>query len=194
MNLINMVLKILVKNFQKKRKRRGITKNKTTKTGHQNHINPGPGTITYTPSQNNTLIEALLKKDDKVLPLIAKLIKGLNRPQVTTEETLNNAQIVKYLNEGDYDKLIRFYPQVEGSLNKLKRITYDTNERYEETKQNLENLDLFKRDLENQLIDSQEELNRLYNQRKINEFQLNNYNKKIAKYKEELTANELQVF
>ena len=46
MNLINMILKLLVKNFQKKRKIRGTTKNKTTKTGHQNHINPGPGTIT----------------------------------------------------------------------------------------------------------------------------------------------------
>ena len=76
------------------------------------------------------------------------------------------------MNEGDYDKLIRFYPQVEGPLNKLKQITYDTNERYEETKHNLENLDLFKQQLENQLVDSQEELDYLYNQRKINEFQL----------------------
>ena len=192
MNLINTLLKILVKNLQKKRKRRGTTKNKNIKIGHQSHINPGPGTITYTPSQNNTLIEALLKKDDKVLPLIAKLIKGLNRPQapqLTPEETLNNAQIVKYLNEGDYDKLIRFYPQVEEPLNKLKLITYDTNERYEETKQNLEELDRFKQQLENQLIDSQEELNRLYNQRKINELQLDNYNRKIAKYKEKLAVS-----
>ena len=73
-------------------KSRKTKKTKTTKTGRQNHINPGPGTITFTPTQNNTLIEALLKKDDKVLPLIAKLIKGLNRPQtpqITTEETLN---------------------------------------------------------------------------------------------------------
>ena len=106
--LVKNIIRILIKNNDKKKKRKRTNTRRQTKVKHQNHINPGPGTITFTPSSNNnTLIEAILKKDDKLIPLITKLVANINN-NPTIEENLTNRQIVQYLNNGEYNKLKNF--------------------------------------------------------------------------------------
>ena len=115
--LVKNIIRILIKNNDKKKKRKRTNTRRQTKVKHQNRINPGPGIITFTPS-SNTLIEAILKKDDKSIPLITKLVANINN-NPTIEENLTNRQIVQYLNNGEYNKLKHFYPQIEQDLNQL---------------------------------------------------------------------------
>ena len=46
----------------------------------------------------------------------------------TIDESLTNRQIVQYLNNGEYNKLKHFNPQIEQDLNQLEaEILYDKN-------------------------------------------------------------------
>ena len=91
---------------------------------------------------NNKLIEAILNKDNKIIPLITRLIKHIrdNNNINNTEENLTNRQIVKYLNDGQYNKLKAFYPKVEEDFDRLE---FEINE----DKKNIELLDRQKNEL-----------------------------------------------
>ena len=124
---------------RKKEKREKYTKKQTKITTYNNKL--GSGLITYTPTENNNngnnrLVEAILNKDNKIIPLITKLIENINDNNNinNTEENLTNRQIVKYLNYGQYSKLKAFYLKVEEDFDRLE---YEINE----DKKNIEILD-----------------------------------------------------